>query len=970
MMRKIHLSTYLGIFITTFAALALLLIAGSLYVVLSTRLSSEFRDRVRAEGMQSFLQLDKELLHVENRVKELAMDNAIRVTLMLGAYNQVQERVDQLYASSDGDNFSVLIAATGTLAGQPPKTYPPLRIRELANLKVPFMEMRIDEENRLTFTYALPITRRNEMLGTAICVHHFGESGMPSKTVAEVYRGRLLYNHEGQIRDLISGQILETTTPAEAYDVFRTLSRISIGGEPGFLLTNRNFPQIVYFAPMSALTQAKMSVFRTIAVLSLLVLLTAALVSFYLSRKLGLPLASLSQWALDTAHRRDTGATNPGAAFIKEVDRLVFSLNLMLTNLKKAEELARYQELFNVVSDAVFINDSDGVFIEANQVTSEIFGYSWPELSHMKIRMLFPPESADHYCRQLQDSLENTGHDTMEAAFLTRTGILIPVEIKARKVVYRGRDVILSIVRDATKRKMAEEGLRESEEKYRTTFQSAPDPIIITDLSTSRFVEVNQGFCESLGYSLEETVGKTAAELELTVNPSTWNDLTAGIHKQGGVKGLEDRLRTKSGEYCDTIISAKPIRYSGRDCMVTVLRDISSLKKAEREQACLQEQLLHAQKMQAVGTLAGGVAHDFNNILQALGGYLHLLLHNESSETKSRLYLEQMEASLERAGDLVRRLLTFSRKMETTLNPVELNEEILQAVDMLRHTIPRMIEITTELADGLKIINGDGNQLVQMLINLATNARDAMPEGGRLLIRTENIAVSDGHDTDVPAGEYILLTVEDTGLGMDAETLRHAYDPFFTTKGIGEGTGLGLSTVYGIVKSHGGHITCRSEPGQGTSFAIYLPVLLQEGVRVRTVQPPRRQLQGGNETILLVDDEKAVLDIGQEALTSYGYQVLTAGSGEEALELYNRFLNRIDLTVLDLGMPGMGGYRCLEELLDITHEAKVIVASGYANNARLNHYRQAYNVSLMPKPYKVGEFLSEVRRLLDSTQTG
>lgn len=282
-----------------------------------------------------------------------------------------------------------------------------------------------------------------------------------------------------------------------------------------------------------------------------------------------------------------------------------------------------------------------------------------------------------------------------------------------------------------------------------------------------------------------------------------------------------------------------------------------------------------------------------------------------------------------------------------------------------------MIRIEAHLAEDLEMIEGDSNQLEQMLMNLGTNARDAMPDGGTLIIETSNVALDEEYCKQHPEtlpGRYVLLRVSDMGHGIDKDTLRQIFDPFFTTKNVGKGTGLGLSAVFGIVEGHGGHITCHSDPGKGTAFNIYLPAFIHE--RSESIPEKRflEDIQGGNEIILIVDDEPGIRDIGSQALSKQGYTVLTAVSGEEALNIYNRHRDKgkdIDLVILDIGMPGMGGQKCLKELLKIDPGAKVIIASGYSDNDYLNEALSSGALGFATKPFKKAEFLKIVREVLD-----
>jgi len=418
----------------------------------------------------------------------------------------------------------------------------------------------------------------------------------------------------------------------------------------------------------------------------------------------------------------------------------------------------------------------------------------------------------------------------------------------------------------------------------------------------------------------------------------------------------------------DFLATDRMIRWpDGREVKFQLAIDITDRTRAEQEKENLSSQLLQAQKMEAVGTLAGGVAHDFNNLLQVVLGYSELILSDERLPAPYRADLERINQAAGNAADLVQRLLTFSRKTEVNPRPLNLNRRIEQLQKMLSRTMPKMIEIDLILADDLAAINVDPSQMEQVLMNLTVNARDAMPEGGRLTIQTGNVTLDEHYceiHLETKPGPYVLLSVSDTGHGMDKETVQHIFEPFFTTKAPGEGTGLGLAMVYGIVKQHGGHIMCYSEPAKGTTFKMYFPALVSgeepHATEARALPP------GGSETILLVDDEELIRDLGAKILTRAGYKVIASSNGQEGLEAYQARSHEISLVLLDLMMPEMGGERCLEELLKINPEARVVIASGYSLNGSTKDALRVAARGFVDKPYDVRQLLETVRDVLDS----
>ncbi len=531
----------------------------------------------------------------------------------------------------------------------------------------------------------------------------------------------------------------------------------------------------------------------------------------------------------------------------------------------------------------------------------------------------------------------------------------------------RGR--FATIATDLSLRKKAEDALRQSEEKFRLAFSTSPDAICLTRARDGVFLEVNQGFQTILGYARDELEGKSSLEMNIYQDPEVRARIVQELAQRGSVSNFEARFRAKDGREVIGLMSCVLLELDGEPCVLSITRDINQLKRSEEEREKLANQLRQAQKMEAIGTLAGGIAHDFNNILAAVLGFADMAREDARQGQVDPADLEQIILSAQRAKDLVQRILAFSRRQEPDFKPLDLNETLRRARTILERTLPKMIRIDLNLSDPLPMVQADATQMEQVVLNLAANARDAMPEGGRLLIESQRVMLD--HDycrrhLEVRPGAYVLLGVSDTGMGMDQATLEHIFEPFFTTKGVGAGTGLGLSSSFGIIKSHGGHIHCYSEPGAGSTFWIYLPVF-QENAAVPGGEPPPpdEAILQGRETILLVDDEETLREFGQRTLESKGYRVLTAGNGEEALEIYRRRGAELDLVVLDLGMPGMGGHRALMEMLALNPRAKVIIASGYSAEGQVKVSLESGAAGYVAKPFRRVELLSTVRKLLD-----
>ncbi|MGA8832063.1 MAG: ATP-binding protein [Desulfomonilaceae bacterium] len=411
-----------------------------------------------------------------------------------------------------------------------------------------------------------------------------------------------------------------------------------------------------------------------------------------------------------------------------------------------------------------------------------------------------------------------------------------------------------------------------------------------------------------------------------------------------------------------------PIRNAdGSISRLAIFHDITHRKTIEEEKEKLQAQLLQSQKMEAIGTLAGGIAHDFNNLLQVILGYSELMLQSRDPDNSDHGDIQKIYQSARSGAELVRRLMIFSRKIEPKLVHMDLNKLIIQTQGLLIRTIPKMIDIHLDLSDDIEQINADPTQVEQILMNLAVNARDAMPDGGRINIGTNTTILDEDYckeHAETKPGKYVSVTVSDTGKGMDKGTVKRIFEPFFTTKELGRGTGLGLAVVYGIVQQHGGHIWCYSEPSRGTVFKIYFPAFMsEEKTEEKSIEPLSF---GGTETILLVDDEESVRSLAQTTLIRTGYTVLTAGNGEEALSIYHERGKEISLVILDLMMPKMGGAQCLDELLKIDPTVKVIIASGHSGEGGKEEYTILGVKEFIEKPYESRILLNIVRSVLDS----
>ncbi|MGB3095798.1 MAG: PAS domain S-box protein [Candidatus Deferrimicrobiaceae bacterium] len=543
-----------------------------------------------------------------------------------------------------------------------------------------------------------------------------------------------------------------------------------------------------------------------------------------------------------------------------------------------------------------------------------------------------------------------------------------PIDISVSTSPLRAADGtitgIMSIITDVTERKKSEETLL----RLATAVEQSAEIILITDPSGA-IEYVNPAFERITGYHRDEVLGKNPRLLKSGMQDHSfyeelWKTLTRGDVWSGVFQNLR-----KDGTLYEEEAVISPVRDASGEVInyVAVKRDVTNERRVE-------EQLRQAQKMEAVGRLAGGIAHDFNNLLTAITGYTDLLLMDlPEGELAHREVLEIRKAG-DRAASLTRQLLAFSRRQVLQPKVLDLNQVVTDMEKLLRRLIGENIELVTSLSDDLGHVKADPGQIEQVIVNLAVNSRDAMPNGGRLILETSKMEIDESyanrHDPVLP-GSYAILAVTDTGVGMDASTMARLFEPFFTTKEVGKGTGLGLATVYGIVKQSGGYVWAYSEVGRGTTFKVLLPGE-EEVAELAEKEVAYLYPSGGEETVLVVEDEKLVRDLVREILSQHRYKVLEASRGTEALEVSGRHKGPIHLLVSDVVMPGMTGPELARRLTALRPEMGVLFMSGYTDDAILHHGVLEHGAEFLQKPFKASALGAKVRKVLDahSHETG
>jgi len=512
--------------------------------------------------------------------------------------------------------------------------------------------------------------------------------------------------------------------------------------------------------------------------------------------------------------------------------------------------------------------------------------------------------------------------------------------------------------------------IEESASRYRMLFEQSPFGVLIIDPETGRAVEFNEMAHRQLGYSREEFASLTIADYEATEKPEKIEERIGEIIA-GGMRDFRTSHRTREGELRDVLVTTQSTNLSGRSVIHTIFQDITEKVKSEQALAQSLDQLRQSQKMEAVGRLAGGVAHDFNNLLTVITGYCELVAVSIGERNPHWEDLQEIRKSADRAAALTRQLLAFSRRQILQPKVLEIDAVVSEMDKMLRRLIGEDIDLVTTLGAGGGKVKFDPGQIGQVIVNLVINSRDAMTDGGSITIETANVELDEAyvrtHGGAWP-GPHVMLAVSDTGSGMDPETLSKAFDPFFTTKEKGKGTGLGLSTVFGIVKQSGGCLYAYSEPGRGTAMKIYLPRVTGETAPKDERADAEFEFRPhGSETILLVEDDETLRKLALSILEGYGYTVVSAGNGEEALQLLidSRVTPRLLLT--DVVMPKMGGRELSDRIRAIHPDTGVLFMSGYTDNAIVHHGVLDAGVAYLPKPFTPMALARKVREVLDAT---
>jgi PAS domain S-box-containing protein len=646
-------------------------------------------------------------------------------------------------------------------------------------------------------------------------------------------------------------------------------------------------------------------------------------------------------------------------------------IKLADSEMALSESKEKYHSILDNIEDGYYEVDLKGNLTFFNNSMSRLLGYSPSALSGMNYREYMSSATAENVYETF-NQVYRTGEPARAFDWEVfkvdgskghlDTSVSLMRDTKGNPIGFRG------IIRDMTKRKRSEIALRESEAKYRQLLNHAPSGIYEIDLASGKFISVNDVMSEYTGYTRQELMSMNALDiLSEDSRKKTMERFSRVLKGQDVPASVEYKIRTKNGYEIWALLNTKIIHDSeGRSTGVLVVaHDISEQKKAEEEKKNLEYQLQQAQKMEAIGTLAGGIAHDFNNILSVIIGYTELILMNARVDSEVRQNLKEIFNASKHARDMVKQILAFSRQNKQERKPIQVAHIVKEALKMLKASLPATISIQQKIEKNTGIIEADPSQIHQVLMNLCTNAAHAIDEkDGVLEIGLANVELDQQGALkiqDLQPGSYLKLSVKDSGDGIAPEVLEQIFNPYFTTKEKGEGTGLGLAVVQGIVKSLNGSITVDSEVGKGSNFQVYLPTIKRELTREEEIPKP---LPMGYERILLVDDEQPLVEIGKQMLERLGYKVDTRTSSIEALNLFTADPSRFDLVITDIVMPNMTGDKLADQIMGIRPDIPIVLCTGYSEKFTRSQAADMGIQSFLMKPLVMQDLASTVRQAL------
>lgn len=621
----------------------------------------------------------------------------------------------------------------------------------------------------------------------------------------------------------------------------------------------------------------------------------------------------------------------------------------------------RYRDLVEHSRDLICTHDLHGRLLSVNDPPARILGYSREELVNKPMRDVLAPEFREQFDSYIA-AIKQFGFASGLMIVLTKSGERRTWEFNnTLRTEGVAAPIVRGVAHDVTERKAAERALRASEERFSKAFLCSPSSLAMATLSDGRFIAVNDSFERMMGFRQSEVIGRSSIELNLWVDPDQRTEIVAALDSGASVKSCELEFRRKDGERVWVMYSAETIVIDGEKCILAVAEDITQRK-------LLQDQLRQSQKMEALALVSSGVAHDFNNILTGILGFAELLLQKWPAHDRRRQQVQSIIASALQGRELTRQLLAYTYKQALSLQPVNLAEQINGMSAILRGSVSENIELQFELQPGSETVLADPSLIQQLLLNLVVNARDAMPGGGSLVIRTHVAAIDasqPAYQSGIPEGRFAILEVSDTGAGMDSATMQRIFEPYFTTKEQGAGTGLGLYRVYSLAKQCNGEIRVASELGRGTTFTAYFPVAVHKPQPVAANPIETDARAHPHKIILIVEDNANVRTMLHEQLESYGYTVISKERPLEALSCFPYLSEKVDLLLTDIVMPDLSGPELARRLREQQPSLKVLFITGYADDDLLPPETLGADAELLRKPFTTDELLASMDALLE-----
>ena len=957
-------STYLTNTIVALVTGSIVLISASLFIYFERQLESEFNKKLLAQNGETEIFLKNRLQTVAHRLEEVSLDSTVRFSMMLGNSEQLKKRLQQLAASTDGTVFVVSQNETDKGVLPAGTTVPPERLLNLIQRSVKGELSEINGHFHLFWCFTTPIVEGETQLGTVHVVYDM----MADHSFLRIIRR----NIEGEVAVAGPTGLILLLPDSSPTIPFQHTAIINARGpiyhiKPYWALTSLKIGGDLYFvSSRKDLFMEQKGLALLIGLYALLVLGFSLTISFFLGRQLGRPLGEMATKAIQIADgNKKIFFGNSNSKFL-EFRLLQQAFDHMLMNLINADEKSRYQELLRNVEDAVYLIDRDGNIVDANEATYLRLGYTGKASSRLNLNDMLPVEDAKIFINQLDQPLHAHQPDKtiINAYHIRKDGTRLPVEISSKLINYRGRAVLLHVARDLTKRITGEKALRESEHRYRTVVENSHSGILILD-TDYRILYGNNEVRNILGYSPGELQGRPFREILKGAFPAYLDKKTGPALPPVKLQPLyeQDMLR-KDGTVRRCKIRATLIEgKEGTENLLLQILDITDALEAEKEAKTLEAQLFQAQKMQAIGRLAGGIAHDFNNILMAIQGRLSLIRLQDDTSPSCSEFIDEIEKSVKNAATLTRQLLGFARGGKYQTKTTDMNRLIEKSVHMFKRTHSG-IKVETHYQTEIWPVEVDRTQLDQVLLNLFLNAVDAMPNGGVLTIKTknQNLSVIEGFECGLPPGHYVTVSVTDTGFGMGTDVKDRVFEPFFTTKPMGLGTGLGLASVYGIIKNHKGGIHVESEKGMGSTFRIYLPTLAAGDCAEISHQAAATTKM---KTILIVDDRPEFLEIGRAIIEQLGYHVETALGGGQAIDLLEYTGLNPDLVILDMVMPGMSGPEVFEKMKALRKDMRILMCSGYSLDHQAERLMARGCIGFIQKPFDIILLGQKLRDILN-----